>query len=335
MISSIPDSCKFTVTLPEARSIFDEGTVSATLSNGKTRDFKVVKKYEKETLSFILGGPFGFDITSSYERGGAIGKTVSSVISGLNSSLSEFGGGLISQRSAVLTYKGSNISGLRLPFVLINSKSETNFLKSHLDPLYRAVLPTLGTTGDFSVDNKGVVDALGNALARFGAYDSYNEIKNKLDDSGGISTKLIGSVGTQLNNVSKTLNSYLGFYGFTAPLSYNPWNVGDVSTPGKSVSLKIGNYFNIPGGLVITGVKVEFSQSEVSLGDSKKAPLYATGSIEFQFVKLISHREFRSYFSEIEDNAVIRAVSNQGEEYTGTTQDYYQSLLKDGNYVFK
>lgn len=306
---AIPDTCKFVVHLPPARSIFDDTTVTEEIRAGGAVLAEITrnkgKKYKKQDLSFILGGQFGFDITSSYERGGAIGKTISSAIGGLNSFLSEFGGGLISQRAAVLTYKGSSISGIQLPFILINADDKSNFIKSHLDHLYRAVLPTIGDSGDLSIDDNGVFNVTGKALERFGVVSDFNAWKDAQLSKGGVTTKLISDAGTYINIVSKDLNkNYLGFYGFTAPLSYNPWNIKDIANPENSVGLKIGDYFEVKGGLVITDVKVDFSQATVK----NNGPLYATGRITFQFVKLISHADFRKFFIKEEDSSIYEDV---------------------------
>lgn len=316
----IPDYGFFNVTLPDASSVFEDESV-----NGSSTK----KVYRKRTLRFLLTGPFGFDITAEYQKGGLGGSVVGGAVDAVSSVISSVGPtGVISQRSATLTYKNSKISGITLPFALI-SETDVTSVTDDLDALYRAVLPTFGETGKYSVSENGIVNVVGNLMNNWGLItlgkngDKNETLTDFISKEGGAITSRAANA---LNQASSTLNGYFGVYGQTAPLSYDPTILSSIE---GTVGLSIGGYFECKKDLVITKVDVKFSQA----CDINGSPLYAEGNIFFSFVKPIDHRTFRGFFKKLNLNAnVVDTVSGENSFVNVKATEQFKGLatnLKD------
>lgn len=312
----IPDYGFFNVTLPDASSVFEDESV-----NGSSTK----KVYRERTLRFLLTGPFGFDITAEYQKGGFGGSVVGGAVDAVSSVISSVGPtGVISQRSATLTYKNSKISGITLPFALI-SETDVASVTDDLDALYRAVLPTFGETGKYSVSENGIVNVVGNLMNNWGliTLDKSETLTDFISKEGGAITSRAANA---LNQASSTLNGYFGVYGQTAPLSYDPTILSSIE---GTVGLSIGGYFECKKDLVITKVDVKFSQA----CDINGSPLYAEGNIFFSFVKPIDHRTFRGFFKKLNLNAnVVDTVSGENSFVNVKAREQFKGLatnLKD------
>lgn len=353
----IPDYGTFSVTLPSASSVFEDRKseqhdeikrsiqrledelksnpsmsaeskkIKQEIINGLEGKLYQRKVYKGRALKFLLTGQFGFDVTADYQKGGLVGDLVGGFVDKFSSALSSFGStGVISQRSATLTYKNSKISGIMLPFVLI-SESGKNPITDDLDALYRAVLPTFGETGRYSVTEEGAVNVVGSLMDKWGLVrlKEGEKLTDKIAEEGGAISSRVAKV---FNVATATVNSYYGVYGQTAPLSYDPTILGSIK---GTVGLSVGDYFKCENHLVITKVDVKFSQSCDEWGN----PLYAEGNIVFSFVKPIDHITFRGFFkqpgsslNEVEYQEGSSAIFNQQavDSFKGLVGDIGQIL---------
>lgn len=357
----IPNYGKFIITLPDASSVFediDDGKYNsdkiravesaidtwedaseavgplhniakgeiAKLERERFRLSDKRRVYKGRELEFLLAGPFSFDITADYQKGGLGGSAVGGVVDTISSVLSSVGPtGVISQRSATLTYKNSKISGFNLPFVLL-SEGDKYPITDDLDALYRAVLPTFGETGQYSVTEGGVVNVVGEIMSNWGLVtidkgEHDNAVSYIASEGGAITSR----AAKALNLATSTLNEYYGVYGQTAPLSYDPTILSDIK---GTVGLSIGDYFKCERDLVITKVDVKFSQA----CDTNGHPLYAEGNIMFSFVKPIDHRAFRLLFQSVGTNNVISTEMGSNSFFNQEAVEKFKGLatnLKD------
>lgn len=299
----IPEDYKIRITLPVVSSYLDNrGQTSddfgksyytnpdamdenGDVAPGVTETVSTV--YDAKILNLTLNGSFDFSISANFSSGNRLQQALSP----LNTFLSEMGNGIISQRSSVLTYSGSTIKDITLPFLLINYNSGDDFLKGTLDHLYRAVLPTLGDKGDYAIKSGNGPLQVVDKILKSQLSDSKGVVEGlkKAAKEGGAVIAPLAEAVTSVNDFFGGVNeSFFGFYAQQAPLSYDPTDLSNIK--GR-VLLEVGKYFKC-NDLVISNLSVRMSQAVNSSG----APLYAEGDVTFRFVKTISHTEFRDYF---------------------------------------
>ena len=285
------------------------------LRNNELLNVKITKAGEP-TLKAIMNGDFGYSLGNQWSPIASISQIP--IIGDLanqfaNLALSVAGGTQIRFESTWMTaatWGGSNLPEFNIPLMFIRYSPDENpvdyqlfFARGALPPEDSYDLEKAGllnaSIGGYSIaqasnDLKSTVtNVFNNSISSFNA--KTEDEKEKLKDNESSAQKEAYNQNSALGNM---VSNMLTNIGQAAPLYYglqmNTSEAGQVYKPleGTTYTLRIGNWFSASDLLISSISPVVYSKEVTPDG----TPLFCTMNVTFRPYKMISYKEFESYF---------------------------------------